>query len=1596
MDKREFKKYCDGIAALEVGGAQWDSVDAETVGEYIGARIDGGAGLVLAKLAVPAVLLIKSELKKRGDGWTPDLAELSGRLASENKRPHFTSSAYYFVICVTTVALGKADPDDIEEEDFDSNDFVNFDTSAMMDEVCDEARRNLRQHGLRLLDFSRRNQLVHFNENRTSSLILHSPSPAATAQKVMNGNRIYLSGWERIGRALRVMYKCKICGRSGMYGYTASNQKVQPSQICPVCDANNLHGRRSMTAVRERLVLLPDGGYECECGMRIRLEDIEGNDFACPQCRKKIVFPTSPLAPSAVLKSYMDNELVSTRGDVASAATYRSLESKARKTERDFGLHILYLVCGFLSWKDAVGTEYKSPLLLCPVNIAVERTNGLYYVQIDELADGVLEVNKTLLHMLKAYGKSVSIVLPEFDSANPEAYLRQVAQFLSDTAGPFHRITGDWTVADEFGLGMFHYQKLQLEHDLRENEDEYLSNPIIRRLCGDMKCALEAVPCARSDGFSRYMLLDADSSQEEAIKASREGKSFILQGPPGSGKSQTITNIIAEAMGAGKTVLFVTEKATARAVIIDNLQKCVVGDERKLTDFVLDFSSFKERGGAIGREPFVRALNNCLGKYVPTGGYDVSLLLSEASGRRYFDSFSEQLRTAYDGKKYLRLLQDAVAYVDSATLASFEDIPTDGDKFVKMCDSVALYLDAVKRGDVSSINYGTDRLYGCLGDKGHGLADAADKYIAVTDGLQAVADTLKPFGFRFNGRREGVEAVVRTLRLWAGAPSFARTVLNGLTPVRLDALVATAESRRRDFANLSRMKGAAVERTVNKANFSVVDVADLEACLAEHKSVFKRFGVRYKSLLGTIFGCFDYGSTRKQSYIYALIALQELKDYQQYIRAKTAFESQAARDIAMFGYEPLLASDWDALCDRLALLRSIAGATDTTVLDPYGRPEWLLSFASETHAGHTTAIQAWADGTETLMAELDSAARTMLSYFSHTPYADAYYPEYCSLAKMIAEEKDRLAKWYDALGIISEIENAGCKSVFGELIRKNVTDFAVARDMLYKAYYAKLVAEFVDKNGLDCVRNFDRATHERKMREYAAADVAVLRTGPKRLYEVLATALGDKAYGLSRGRGGEYPKIQSKTHYSIKQTIAENWDYIGRIKPCFMMSPLNVSQYIAASLRFDMVIFDEASQIFTEDALAAISRGRQVIIAGDSKQLPPGSFFRAGDSWQDAADSYYDDDADNEHSLLVAADRAFPDMQRPLAWHYRSCDESLIHFSNVYMDYNLISFPSAVRDPNDGVYCVRVPYSPATCYVSGKKGTHINVGEADKIVQLLYEEMTHPERKRFSLGVVAFSNAQAAEIEDRWERFKQDPSRKSVIEAWEAEHEDEPIIFCNLDTVQGDERDTTIISVCYSPDADNKFRLLYLGGVRTAAGKKRINVAITRARHRMVVVSTWDTAELARYIRESGASEENKEGAVMLLRFLEYAQSCDDSHTSVHADTSDAFVRSVCKVLDGAGIAYHTEIGRSKCKVNIGILAPGSSDDYVMGIIVDDPNRQDFDSVREYTRLTQQVLCDKYNWTIYRLFPTAWMTRFDVEKTALLDAVRARLAAYGR
>ena len=437
------------------------------------------------------------------------------------------------------------------------------------------------------------------------------------------------------------------------------------------------------------------------------------------------------------------------------------------------------------------------------------------------------------------------------------------------------------------------------------------------------------------------------------------------------------------------------------------------------------------------------------------------------------------------------------------------------------------------------------------------------------------------------------------------------------------------------------------------------------------------------------------------------------------------------------------------------------------------------------------------------------------------------------------------------------------------------------------------------------------------------------------------------------------------------------------LKPCLMMSPLSVSLFLEASTyKFDVVIFDEASQVCTENAIGAISRAKQVIIAGDSKQLPPTNFFQAAVTDNDYdIDSDDDDDESNAYESILDEANMLP--ERTLRWHYRSRNEELIAFSNTKIYHNnLITFPSNIERIKDNG--VEYTYVPTGRYDrGGKKG---NVAEAEKVVDMIFEHISlHPER---SLGVIAFGEVQQQAIETVLNRRRLEDQK---YELFFAEDQEEAFFIKNLENVQGDERDTIIFSIGYAKDKNNIMRMNF-GPLSKSGGERRLNVAITRAKYNVKLVGSIMPTDI-------DVDRVSAEGPKLLRSYIDFAingqQVLEQNITESDLVEHDSpFEEAVFNYLDRKGYRLATQVGCSGYRIDIAVKHPTLSGVYVLGIECDGASYHSARTARERDRLRQDVL-ENMGWKIYRIWSTDWIKDPKTEGEKLIEAIESAIANYG-
>lgn len=450
---------------------------------------------------------------------------------------------------------------------------------------------------------------------------------------------------------------------------------------------------------------------------------------------------------------------------------------------------------------------------------------------------------------------------------------------------------------------------------------------------------------------------------------------------------------------------------------------------------------------------------------------------------------------------------------------------------------------------------------------------------------------------------------------------------------------------------------------------------------------------------------------------------------------------------------------------------------------------------------------------------------------------------------------------------------------------------------------------------------------------------------------------------------------KQRRHMPVRHLLKQTRDVVRLVKPCFMMSPLTVSQFLPADFEFDVVIFDEASQVLPQDAVNSVYRGKALIVAGDQKQLPPTSFFNAGGD-SDDGDEWDDDAIDGFESILDLCKASGVLRGLPLRWHYRSRHENLIAFSNHdFYDNSMVTFPGALEQgPDIGVEFIRADG------VYDRGGSSNNPLEATKVAQrVIHHFDTRPEH---TLGVVALSKTQAEAIE---EAVQQARAARPDLDHHFTEGRLDGFFVKNLETVQGDERDVIILSIGYGPDHRGKL-LSTFGPINREGGWRRLNVAVTRARRRMEVVTSFYGGDLP---------DSSNKSVQHLKRYLQYAQHGPAILQTQAADPDAApespFEEEVIDVLRGWGYEVQPQVGVAGFRIDMAIRHPGAPGTYALGIECDGAMYHSSRAARDRDRLREAVLRD-LGWKLHRIWGTDWYRNRRDAMARLRTAVEAACA----
>ena len=555
--------------------------------------------------------------------------------------------------------------------------------------------------------------------------------------------------------------------------------------------------------------------------------------------------------------------------------------------------------------------------------------------------------------------------------------------------------------------------------------------------------------------------------------------------------------------------------------------------------------------------------------------------------------------------------------------------------------------------------------------------------------------------------------------------------------------------------------------------------------------------------------------------------------------------------------------------------------------------------------------------------------------------------------------------WFHWCEYAEELKVNGLTAVVDALERENQQPKQLT-DRFFKAFFLTKAREKAAAS--EQLRTFEGMLFDEQVQQYKHFTEEFQMLSQKELYARLAASIPRIADNLDNSSeiGLLNRNISNGGRgLSLRDLFDQIPKLMPRLCPCMLMSPMSVAQYLDLSQeKFDLVVFDEASQMPTCEAVGAIARGKALVVVGDPKQMPPTSFFTSSNVDEDEADI-----DDLESILEDCRTLEIPSLQ--LNWHYRSRHESLIAFSNnEYYDGKLITFPS-VDDKQTKVKFVPVEG------VYDKGGRRSNRAEAEAIVKEVERRLTSDSNTQ-SIGIIAFSVVQQNLIEDLLQEMLD--HKLAVKQAADALYE--PIFVKNLENVQGDERDVILFSVGYGPDKKGNVSMNF-GPLNNAGGERRLNVAVSRARQEMMVFSTMRSSHID--LRRSKAR-----GVEGLKHFLEYAeqQVLAENIQSTASRPDTPLARQIADAIAEKGYVVNVNVGRSHFKVDVAVSRQESPDAYVLGILLDGESYRDTQTTRD-REIVQPSVLEGLGWRVMRIWSVDWLNN----PQRVIDRVMEQLQA---
>lgn len=1025
-------------------------------------------------------------------------------------------------------------------------------------------------------------------------------------------------------------------------------------------------------------------------------------------------------------------------------------------------------------------------------------------------------------------------------------------------------------------------------------------------------------------GLALHTVVDADSSQIEAIEAARSGKSLVIEGPPGTGKSQTIANMIAEFFAEGKKILFVSEKRAAMNIVYHKLDMVGLGDsclrlhsqraeERKILGDIYHTMHLPQGAAEEDEDENKRRCGETM---------------------RALNDYQEQLHQVDSrcGKSLWQLYEEFAGMSEVPDVnylpENIEDLSSeDGDITEGLLTE---YADLVP--DVA-YDYHLCPWYGYIeADVSAEKRNLIRRLLQNTCGrlkeqIRLVGEVPRLLGLTISTCAE-LSRVRKVIDFMAEDDLVTREFLDPLQLMQISDALSLMEKLAEEQQELE-------DKIFSDYRAEVISLngQDLLQELQQYGSPVSRIMNReYKALLIRLR---TYRlDERKPSFSEAVTDLQRLSDYRRNLeKAEVAKHILEGRVGKMYrGMD----SNWQEIKKELDRFRALVGSG----VD-FGR---FASLEGTRFEGLKRMCKIWSAGLREIDRRWPEGEMTLQDYFDPdiVSFSETNMKKLLARLESCLDRFGVLDSWTRMQAVLDRMKSHGDLDYLNALIDQGFSEKKFA-----ECYRKTFLRGWIDElqHSLPQIEAFTREGHDRMVKEFRIED----RVQFDRNRRFISKSLAARRPSVDVSGAGSQVSgflIEERSGRSLQEILSIYGGMVTDIKPCFMMSPQSVSRYLTPEdIHFDTVIFDEASQITIEEALPCISRADQVIVVGDPRQMPPES---------------------SGLSLLDFSAMSLPQLR--LKWHYRSRSEDIIAFSDHYF-YNdsMTTFPTpALQGRTEGVHYQNVKGN----YDARHK---VNTEEAEAVVELVIEHVRkHPGR---SLGVVCFTGEQENLVRELLEKRRRENSDLNPL--FESNRV-EPFFVKNIASVQGDERDTIILSIVFGKNASGQMTSSF-GSLNEKNGERRLNVSVTRAKYDIYIVASINCEDIR-------LTQKTPEGVTLLRHYLEYAEkgigtlnrSCP---VAFETKTPQNMETEAEKFLQGCGFEVFRNYGYSEVKTDLALRRRGETDCFCC-IEFDGENYHHIRNTRDRDRLRQEVM-ERMGWKYIRIWSTEWYLHKDREMSRL-------------